>query len=368
VLDRRGLLSVGINAAPLASLRTGVARYIAGLLSGLAQVEEADLRWCALFAPPAVTRRRERLAEKAIRAARSVARRLPGSYFLAQALRGAALVRETRRGLSLYHETNNVAPPFGGRMVLTIHDLSTVLHADLQDPVRVGHFAPRIPRQARDAARVVTPSEAIAREVIEVLGVPRERVCAIPHGVDPAFRPDGPRARPVPRRYVLYLGALGPRKGLETLLDAFAALPAPIRREHDLVLAGPQDGIDPARLRGATLLGYVPDADLPALLRGAAVFCYPSRYEGFGLPVLEALACGVPTVASDDPALVEVAAGRALHAARGDAPALAAALERALDDEPLRAELSRQGPERASQFNWARTARAHVDVYRAAAG
>ena len=114
MLDRRALLSVGINAAPLASLRTGVARYIAGLLSGLAQVEEADLRWRALFAPPAVTLRRERLAEKAIRAARSVARRLPGSYFLAQALRGAALDRESRRGMSLYHETNNVAPPFGG--------------------------------------------------------------------------------------------------------------------------------------------------------------------------------------------------------------------------------------------------------------
>jgi glycosyltransferase involved in cell wall biosynthesis len=364
----RVLLSVGINASPLAAPRTGVGRYIAGLLAAYEHLPDPGVRIRPLFAPGAAIRAPGGLAARAFAAVRAAAKRLPAAYALADTARAALLADEQRRGLTVYHETNHAAPPFSGPVVLTVHDLSTLIVPQTEEPARVRHFAPALRRHARDAVRVVTPTEAIAQQVIERLGVAADRVRAIPHGVDPRFRPEGPSASPVPGRYVLYVGALGPRKGVDTLLAAWRALPEPVRREHALVLAGPLQRLDPTALEdAAVLLGYVRDDELPPLLRGAAAFCYPSRYEGFGLPLLEALACGVPSVASDDPALVEVAGGCALHAARGDAEAFADALRRVLEDRGLRAELARKGPARAAGFTWERSARAHLAAYREAA-
>jgi glycosyltransferase involved in cell wall biosynthesis len=245
--------------------------------------------------------------------------------------------------------------------------LSTIIVPQTEEPARVRHFAPALRMHARRAARVITPTQAIAAQVVERLGVSQERVRPIPHGLSARFTPDGPTASPVPGRYLLYVGALGPRKGVDTLLAAWRALPRTIRNEHALVLAGPLQRLDPTGLEDAVLLGYVRDDELPPLLRGAAAFCYPSRYEGFGLPLLEALACAVPTVASDDPALVEVAGGCALHFARGDVEALAHALTRIIDDTDLRISLIRKGPARAAEFTWERSATAHLAAYREAA-
>jgi len=373
VLDPPPLLSVGINAAPLFAPRTGVGRYIAGLLEALADRPAPDLRCIPLFAPrrtagpggraaPAPGGRAAPAPGRALSLVRAAAKRIPASYDLARAARAAALL--ARRDLSLYHETNHAAPRFRGPVVVTIHDLSTIRFPETQEPARARHFARALRGDASKAARIVTPTEAIAREASDILGLPLGRIHAIHHGVAPAFTPDGPR-RSWPKPYVLYVGALNARKGLDTLAAAFAALPERLRRDHDLLLAGPRErgAPDPG---AATLLGYVPDADLPALIRGAAAFCYPSRYEGFGLPLLEAMACGVPCIASDDPALVEVGGGAALHAPRGDPAALAAVLQRVLDDEGVRTDLSRSGPLRASRFTWERSASEHLRVYREA--
>ena len=361
------MLSVGINASPLAAPRTGVGRYIAGLLGAIERAPDPDVKCRALFAPGAAIRTPTGMAARAFAFARSAMKRLPAAYALADAARAAVLVSEQRRGLTVYHETNHAAPPFDGPVVLTVHDLSTLIVPQTEEPARVRHFAPALRVHARRAARVITPTEAIAAQVVERLGVARDRVRAIPHGVSERFTPEGPTASPVPGRYVLYVGALGPRKGVDTLLQAWRALPEPLRRDHALVLAGPLQRLDPAGLDDGVLLGYVRDDELPPLLRGAAAFCYPSRYEGFGLPLLEALACGVASVASDDPALVEVAGGCAVHFPRGDADALAAALARVLEDENLRTDLKGKGPRRAAQFSWERSAAAHLETYREAA-
>jgi glycosyltransferase involved in cell wall biosynthesis len=258
---------------------------------------------------------------------------------LTDAARAAVLWRE---GPSVYHETNHAAPAFAGPVVVTIHDLSTILHPETQDPARARHFARKLRRAGR-AARVIVPTAAIADEVVERLAVPRDRVRVIHHGVDARFTPGT-----VPReRFVLYAGDDGPRKGLATLR---AALP----EGAALKLVGPGHG-------------YVGDDALIALYRSAAVLVLPSLYEGFGFPLLEAMACGTPCIASDDPALVEVSAGAALHFPRGDVAQLRDRLSRVLRDLALRDELSHKGVERARAFRWEDSAARHAEVYREAA-
>lgn len=341
------MLSVGINTAPLAAARTGVGRYITGLLGGLSALglpgpglSAPGLSAPGLSAPGAEAVEIRPLFRPGAPAKglRSLVKRLPFAYPLAEAARAVALRRERP---TVYHETNHAAPAFAGPVVLTVHDLSTVLHAATQEPRRARHFARALLGRARDAALVVTPTEAIAREVHAHLHVPRERIRAIHHGVDARFVPGGER-----RKQVLFVGAQGPRKGVETLR---AAMPA----GFELVLAGPPR--------------FVPEDELLALYQAAAVLVLPSLYEGFGFPLVEAFSCGTPAIASDDPALLEVSQGAALHFPRGDVEALRALLVRVTTDPGLQRELSERGLARARAFSWSACAAAHVDVYREAA-
>jgi glycosyltransferase involved in cell wall biosynthesis len=322
------LLDVGINAAPLAAARTGVGRYIAGLLDALEAAKPEGLRARPLFLPTAKARR-----------LRGLVKRLPFAYPLADAARAAVLRRERP---TVYHETNHAAPPFRGPVVVTVHDLSTLLYPRTQERARVRYFSKKL-RRARSAARVIVPTEAIAREVAQHLEVPRDRIRVIHHGVDARFGPGAEQRG----EFVLYAGDAGPRKSLSTLR---AALP----EGAQLRTAGPG-------------LGYVTDEELLALYRRAAVLVLPSLYEGFGFPLAEAMACGTPCIASDDPALLEVSGGAALHFPRGDAAALRLLLRRVLEDRQLRDDLSRRGVERAKAFRWDRCAALHVEVYREAA-
>ena len=238
-----------------------------------------------------------------------------------------------------------------GPSVVTIHDL----HFE-HDPAVMSRFdritfKNVVPRAVRRADRVIAVSEATKRDVVDLYGIPPEKVTVTPHGVDPAFAPgDG-----AGRGFVLFVGAVQARKHPLAAADAATAVGLP------LVVVGPEK--EPAlaaelRARGADVRGWVDKRELAQLYRDAAALVLPSRFEGFGVPVLEAMASGTPVVLSDDAALQEVAGDAGVYAADGD---YGAALQRALDD---RARWSAAGLERAKAFSWEESARLTADVYR----
>jgi len=292
--------------------------------------------------------------------------------------------RARAAGVDLLHVPGFDAPRWRPcPVVLTVHDLIGLLFPEQLPPISRLYWAGWLPRSLRWADHLIADSSHTARDLERRLGIPPERITVIPLGVDERFHPEiPPEAREAARRkyglafpVILYVGTLGPRKGLDTLVAAFGRIAD--RIPHHLVLVGkPGWWVDrllrEIRALGLTervhLLGYVPEEDLPALYRLADVFAYPSRYEGFGLPPLEAMACGTPVVCADAASLPEVVGDAALRVPPGDLEAWAAALLRILEDESLRRRLQVEGPARARRFTWEETARRTVRVYEQVAG
>jgi glycosyltransferase involved in cell wall biosynthesis len=239
--------------------------------------------------------------------------------------------------------------------VVTVQDLSFERDPSLMSAKDRFVFRRAVPRAVRRAAKVIAISERTKRDVVELYGVPEENVVVTPLGVDPAFRPNGE----TDGRYALFVGAVQERKDPVAALDAARAAGLP------LVVAGPEKDATLAaelRRRGADVRGYVSKGELARLYREAAVLVLPSRYEGFGLPVVEAMASGTPVVAAPDDALREVAGDAAVFASREE---LGEAVRQALDD---RARLVAAGLERARGFTWEATARRTLAVYREVLG
>jgi glycosyltransferase involved in cell wall biosynthesis len=355
---------VVLDADVLGRQRTGDETYVQNLLRHLPEAGADALRFAA------VTRHPE-LVPDGVDAVELPAR--------SQELRMAWRLPRVLRGLrpALAHFQHSVPPGWRGRSIVTVHDLSFE-----RDPTLMGRwdrlvFRTFVPRSVRRADRVFAVSERTRRDLVDLYGIPMSRIVLTPNAVDPAFSPkaasDGGKAavaRPetgvafadpggTANGYLLFVGAIQTRK------DPLAAADAAREVGLPLVVAGPEK--EPAlarqlRERGAELRGYVEKPQLADLYRGAAALVLPSRYEGFGLPVLEAMACGTPVVAADDAALREVGGDAAVYASPG---ALAGAIRRALSE---RDQLVRAGLERVRAFSWEETARRAVAAYRQVIG
>jgi alpha-1,3-rhamnosyl/mannosyltransferase len=271
-------------------------------------------------------------------------------------------------------------------LVSVVHDLTPLTHPEWHARRTLIGFVPMWERTVERASRFVCVSQATARDLAARYPETAPRIRVAANGVDAAFfspsedaaaRQETRQRYAAGRPYVLYLGTLEPRKNVETLVLACERLWGRRRSRPDLVLAGGlgwKTGSLHRRIARSAyrdkihVTGYAPREAARALYRAAEAFAYPSLEEGFGLPILEAMACGTPVVSSDAEALVEVGGDAALRAPARDADALAAALERALEDEGLRATLKSRGPARAAQFRWEDAARRTADALAEAAG
>ena len=329
---------VVVDADVLGRQRTGDETYVTNLLRALP-------RAAAGFRIVAVTRHPE-LVPAGVEAVALPAR----SQELRYAWSLPRLLRRLRPAVAHFQHALPLAAP--ARSVVTIHDLSFERDPSLMPLLDRIVFRTTVPRSVRRAAHVLAVSERTRRDLVELYGVDQAKIAVTPHGVDPAFGPGDGRAG----SYVLFVGAIQPRK------DPLAAAAAAAAAGLPLVVAGPRKDEGLAReleRRGADLRGYLDKRELADVYRGAACLLLPSRFEGFGLPVLEAMASGTPVVLAPEPAMREVAGDAALYA---EGPALADAVRRAVAE---RERFAAAGIERARRFSWEETARRTVDVYRA---
>jgi glycosyltransferase involved in cell wall biosynthesis len=308
----------------------------------------------------------------------------PG-YSLAELTRFAW--RLFRDRLDLFHATHYVLPPlFRSRAVVTIHDIIHVLYPQFL-PSRAAHLYARvmIRRALERADRIITVSYNSKRDLVDYFNVPPGRIEVIYNGVSPLFRPDIPESERrrvaekyrLPSPYLLFLGGEKPHKNVQNVVRAFAQARRKRDLPHALVLAGPMpknrarlDALIAALELAPAICetGLIEEADLPGLYAGADAFLYPTLYEGFGLPVVEAMACGVPVLTSATSALQEIAGGYAYLVDPMDIDAIAGGIVVLTTDERVREDFRELGKKRALDFNWDKAAERTLEVYAAALG
>jgi glycosyltransferase involved in cell wall biosynthesis len=378
VQRHRVTMRVTIDYTSAMRQRAGVGRYTRNLVSALAQLdrENSYTLFCAGGGPRSedwpdnFTVRTSRVPERFLIAGWHKLR-LP---LPAESIAGRA---------DIFHAPDFTLPPLSGAAgIVTIHDLSFLKAPQCADPGLREYLTRRVPVSVGRAARVLADSENTRRDLIELLGVAAEKISVVYAGVEPRFHAEQDPSRlaqvraryQLPEFFLLFVGTIEPRKNLKRLITAYSHMRRQIGLPHQLVIGGAngwlyedifaqvvREGLS----ENVKFLGFVADEDLPALYTLADLFAFPSLYEGFGLPPLEAMACGTPVVASNTSSLPEVLGSAARLVDAEDVDGLSDAMASVLGDAELRSRLANSGRAQAARYTWENAARQLVEAYRA---
>ncbi len=371
-------LRIGLNALLYSEARSyraaGVSHYIGGLLNSLPQVDpDADY---TAFTEPGISQYPGWQYLPQPGAVGHPIRRILWEQFAQP-----AAIRKAH--LDLVHAPVYAAP-LGSRcpFVVTLHDMVPFVYPEMLRPAKRAYLRRIVALSARRSAAVICISESTRRDVLRILGISPDKVHVVPVGVEPAMKPL-PRAevdafrvkRGLPEEYLLYVGTLEPRKNIPLLLRAYYVLLQAGRALPPLLVGGGKGWYysaieelisDLALGDHVRLVGYIPQEELALWYNGAKVFIFPSLYEGFGIPPLEAMACGVPVITSNTSALPEVVEDAGMMVDAHSPDELAVALDHVLRDPQLHRSMAQRGLERAAHFSWEQSARQTAAVYRAA--
>ncbi len=370
-------MRVGLDGYPLSEPRTGVGHYTLELARALALNFPADQFELVSPAPfdPSVTEQISSEALPNLRLVNAKSSSIRGHWW------GVGLPLYIKQAaFDLFHGTNFELPLWKSRRnVLTIHDLSTLLHSRTHQPRLVRRARLRLPLAVKLASAIITPTESVKREVCEHLKVKPQKITAIHEAPRRSFQPmsfvASAKARKrlgVEDEFLLFVGTLEPRKNLLTLLEAFELILRQTSLRPQLVLAGGEgwlmdETFSFIRKAGLSdrlcLTGYLEDEDLCALYSSCKAFIYPSVYEGFGLPPLEAMACGAPVIAARNAALQETLGGAAILFEPTDVELLAGKIVGMFSDEKQRQRMTSTSLKHAAKFSWEKAARLTYEVY-----
>ncbi len=343
-------MRIALDGMPLASQLTGVGHYTAELARNLALVAPSDS--FTLVSPDGLLK------------SRWWSLGLP--------------LQLLRNSFDLFHGTNYEVPLWSRKpTVVTIHDLSLLLHSEVHEQRLVRRGRWRLPLMAKAASKIITPSTSVKTEVCETFGVDPDKVAVTPEAPRPVFKrredSDLLRRLGIDRDFILFVGTIEPRKNLRRLVEAFDQMLRNTSLSPALVIAGGQgwlmdDFVSFIKQKGledrVCLTGYLEDEDLCGLYSACAAFVYPSLYEGFGLPPLEALACGAPVITSRIPSLMETVSNAARLVDPNDIDDIAHAMTELLSDNNTRAHYAELGKAQVKKFSWEQTALKTRDVYR----
>ena len=376
-------MKILVNAAPLLMPLTGIGQYIRSLFTAMDKMPDADINmFYGLRCEKGVRPLSSVTSQKVTRTFSVLQRLIPRARTLRRVAEKALFAHHTSSsaGQTIYHEPSYLPLPYKGPQVVTVCDLSCFDHPQTHPKERVELMERNMPAAMAKADHIIVISEATGAALQRWFNVDKSRITNTYLAADPRFQPQPADTLAVAlaslglttEAYVLCVGTLEPRKNLTTLFLAYGELPAALRQRYPLVVAGMSGWNTEALLKSAEnlirrgelrLLGYEADAVIPSLYPGAAAFFYPSRYEGFGLPALEAMASGVPVITSNQTTLPEVVGDAGLMFDPDDVDSLREQLQRLLEDRAFAEMLGQRGLALSRMFSWERCAKETFAVY-----